>query len=192
MSTDSITDEPEINQKALAMFDAKLAALASREKERIGRKNMWLAHHWMDDYGERCVKVGKRHVCRRCGTLYPISLLVAIASLAGIAPWPVAFDPWPIWILSIPATLAYCGEALGLFKYSARWQIATMVLAAFAFGRAFSYELTERWSPEFWGPIAVFGGLWFFVTVYGMGRKKGLAKAAERAELITQIVKAEL
>ena len=69
-----------------------------------------------------------------------------------------------IWVLSIPATVAYCGEALGLLRYEPRWQVATTLLAALAFGRALGYELAERWSSEFWGPIAVFGGIWFLAT----------------------------
>ncbi len=136
---------------------------------------MWLAHHWPDEYAERCVILGGRHVCRRCAALYPLGLLVAILSFAGAAPWPASFDPWPIWLLSIPATVAYCAEAIGLIRYSPRVQVGTTLLAAVAFGRALAFEFDERWSPEFWGPISVFGGIWFVFTMIGAVRKKNLA-----------------
>lgn len=165
--------ELEPNPVALAMFEAKLASLAARETQALGRKNIWLAHHWPEHYHERCVQVGKRHVCRRCAALYPIGILTAVL-FAGwnFTFWPTDLDPAPIWILSIPATIAYCAEALGLISYRPKVQVGTTIAAAFAFGHGLGYELQNRWSAEFWGPIAVFGGIWFFATVVGMERKK--------------------
>lgn len=154
------------------MFDTKLAALAEQETNIIGRKNMWLAHHWPGEYQERCVKLGSRHVCRRCAALYPLGLMVAFLSAAGLTPWPDGWNPAAIWVLSIPATVAYCGEAMGLFTYKPKVQVATTLIAAVAFGRALGYELSARWSSEFWGPIAVFGGIWFFATMVGLTRKR--------------------
>ncbi len=173
--------EREINPVALAMFDAKLAAIAKDNRDRIGRKNMWLAHHWPEEYPERCVRLGSRHVCRRCAALYPMGVLVALVSAAGSPPWPESIDPWPIWLLSIPATIAYSGEALGLFAYNAKVQVATMLVAAVAFGRALGYEFEQRWSMEFWGPIVVFGGFWFFITMAGRAREQARAAAARTA-----------
>ena len=156
----------------LRILDARLAMIGAREQARLAKKNMWLAHHWPDDYRDRCVRIGSRHVCRRCAALYPLGIAIALLSLNGLAPWPTSIDPWPIWLLSIPATIAYCAEAVGLIRYDARIQVGTTLIAAVAFGHALSYELDERWSPEFWGPIAVFGGIWFVFTVLGMQRKK--------------------
>ncbi|MFT7601498.1 MAG: hypothetical protein ACI8TP_004453 [Acidimicrobiales bacterium] len=166
-------DEVDAKQAAaLAMFDAKLASLAERETQIVGRQNMWLAHHWPAEYHERCVKLGRRHVCRRCAALYPVGILVAFVSAWGLAPWPDGWDPAAIWLLSIPATIAYCGEAVGLFRYNPKVQVATMLIAALGFGRALGYELVSRWSTEFWGPIAVFGGIWFCATMIGLTRKR--------------------
>lgn len=128
---------------------------------------MWLSHHWEADHAERCVQLAGRSVCRRCLALYPLGLLVAVLSAAGWPPWPLSWDPAAIWILSIPATVAFIGEVMGVIRYSARWQVATTLLAALAYGRALGYEFAERWSPEFWEPIAVFGGLWFFAAYSG-------------------------
>ncbi len=160
------------NPVALAMFDAKLKSMASIQQAKIGRRNMWLAHHWPEHYGERCVKIGKYHVCRRCAALYPLALLVAVLSTAGLVPWPGALDPWAIWILAIPATVAYGAEALGVVKYSAKIQVSTTLIAALAFGRALGYEFEQRWSSEFWGPVCFFGLAWFLLTVTGMWLSK--------------------
>lgn len=163
---------------ALARFDAGLARLAARETERLAGRNLWLAHHRPEHYGERCVVVSGRPVCRRCLALYPMSFLVAFAAAAGLAPWPASLDPWPIWLLSVPATVAYGAEALGLIAYRPRWQVATTLMAAFAFGRALGYELLDRWHPWFWGPLALFGALWFWATVFAAGRRRTAQRAA--------------
>lgn len=157
------------------MFDAKLASLAERESKIVGRQNMWLAHHWPDEYHERCARLGGRVVCRRCAALYPLGFMIAFLSVAGLVPWPDSWNPAAIWLLSIPATVAYCGEAVGLFAYKPKVQVATTLVAAVAFGRALGYELDQRWSPEFWGPISVFGGIWFLATMIGVTRKRALS-----------------
>lgn len=159
------------NPGALAMFDAKLNALAQSESDVIGRKNMWLAHHWPEHYEERCVLIARHQICRRCAALYPLGLLVALLSTVGLVPWPGSIDPYAIWILSIPATLAYCAEALGLIQYSPKVQVSTTLLAALAFGRALGYEFQQRGSSQFWGPIVVFGLIWFVFTAIGMRRR---------------------
>lgn len=154
------------------MLDAGLARIGERERMYQARRNMWLAHHWPEHYAERCVTLGGRQVCRRCAALYPLGLLVAILSYAGAAPWPTSWDPWPIWLLSIPATVAYCAEAVGLIRYSPKVQVGTTLLAAVAFGRALGYEFEQRWSSEFWGPIVVFGFIWFVFTAIGWTRTR--------------------
>lgn len=165
--------EPGSNPAAMKMFEAKLASIAAQETRLTGRKNMWLAHHWPEHYAERCVSIRGRHVCRRCAALYPLGFLTAVLfAVSGFTFWPTEIDPAPIWILSFPATVAYCAEAFGLISYNAKVQVGTTIAAGFAFGHALGYELQNRWSSEFWGPIAVFGGIWFFATVVGAERKK--------------------
>ena len=36
---------------------------------------IWLSHHYPEQY-DRCVLVGRKHICRRCMALYPLSFLV--------------------------------------------------------------------------------------------------------------------
>ncbi len=164
---------------ATTLFDLRLAQIAKRHERAEGRRHLWLAHHWPDHYAERCVPIGSRHVCRRCAALYPLGFLVAFLAAAGYPPWPASFDPTAIWLLSLPATIAFVGEAIGLFDYSPRWQVGTTLIAAVGFGRALGYELLDRWSAEFWEPIAVFGGIWFFASLYAAVATNSVAAANE-------------
>ena len=168
---------------ALARFDAGVARLAAQEEQRRARRNLWLSHHWPHQYGERCVTVAGRPVCRRCLALHPLAIVVAFVSAAGYAPWPASLDPWPIWLLSIPATAAYTAEALGIVRYHHRWQVATMLAAAFAFGRAMGYELLDRWHPWFWTPLIVFGAVWFWATLFASARRDADRTARQSAAI---------
>lgn len=155
-----------------AAFGARLAELHAVGEERLARRRLWSSHHWPVDYPDRCVWVAGRPVCRRCAALYPLSVVLAALALLIGPPWPPAWDPWPVWVLSVPATVAFVGEAVGWLRYSARWQVATTLLAAVAFGRAWGAELAQPGQAMFWGPIAVFGGLWFAATVVGSRRRR--------------------
>lgn len=155
-----------------ARLEARLAELAAARDHRLARRRLWLSHHWPAQYGDRCVEVAGRPVCRRCAALYPLSLVMAVLALLVGPPWPPAWDPWPVWLLSIPATVAFGGEALGWFRYSPRWQVGTTLAAAVAFGRAAGAELADPGQALFWGPIAVFGGIWFAATVAGLRRRR--------------------
>jgi uncharacterized membrane protein len=152
-------------------FDAALAEIEARHAEERAGKQMWLTHHWPDEY-ERCVVIGGRHVCRRCLVLYSSSFLVAALLLAGVSLWPERLELWLIWGLCIPASIDFVGEQLGLFRYSARRQLAVTLLLGPALGAGFAHELDDSWSWEFWGPVLVFCTLWFFAALTGRGRKK--------------------
>lgn len=169
------TYEPaaEPNPIAVELFEQRLSQMAQKHQLAAARQQMWLAHHWPADYGERCVKMGRFHICRRCAALYPLSITVAFLSAFGYAPWPASWDPAPIWLLAVPATIAYCGEALGLFGYNAKVQVGTTLLAAAAFGRALGYEFVQWDSPKFWQPVFVFGLIWALATFGGKYRAMG-------------------
>ncbi|MFW2383158.1 MAG: hypothetical protein ACN4GZ_15510 [Acidimicrobiales bacterium] len=167
-----------------AAFEAKLAQMRVTNAE--GRpdgavteaswQSLMLSHRHPvqgadTPYGDRCVSIAGHWVCRRCSILYPIGVVVAFLFAAGVG-WPESWDMAAIWILCVPATVAYCGQALGLFGYDVRFQTAAMAITALGFGRGLGYEFTDRWSGEFWWPVTVFGGLWFFATVVGSLRQK--------------------
>lgn len=171
------TDDTVLDPAAEARFNAVVARRRAEDErysaDRRARRLLWLSHHWPEHYGDRCMTIGRWPVCRRCSALYGVGFLVAAATTIGIDPWPAHLDPALIWLLCLPATVAFVGEALEWFRYSVRWQVATTLVAGLAFGRALGYELEQRWSPEFWGPIAVFGGLWFFASLIGHRRRAG-------------------
>ena len=151
-------------------FEQKVADMQRRERERLADKHMWHAHHWPDEY-DRCVHIGDRPVCRRCLTLYPAAIAVAIAYLGGLLLWPVSADPWLIWALCIPASVDFVLEQLGVIRYSARRQLITTAMLAPALGRGMGYELADTWSWEFWGPVIVFCNVWFWATTAGKRRR---------------------
>jgi hypothetical protein len=145
-------------------FDAAVAAMAARREADAARRGFWLAHHWADQH-ERCSVIGGRRVCRRCLTLYPLAITVAVASLAGLTPWPERLDPWAIYAICLPGTVEFVAEQLGRLRYSARRQVAVTVLVAIGLGRGMAYEWQHRWSAEFWGPLFVYGTMWFLAAV---------------------------
>jgi hypothetical protein len=151
---------------AVDPFESRLAEIRRRNEDERGRRHLWHAHHWPRHYDDRCVRIGARHWCRRCLSLYPLGFVVAFLSALGLAPWPASADPAMIWLLCLPGTVAFVGEAVGVFAYRARWQMAATLVTAVAFGRALGYELVDRWSPEFWQPVALFGGIWFLASVF--------------------------
>lgn len=167
-----------LDAAATARFDAVVARLGQAERRQQGRRQLWHAHHWPDQYDDRCVRIGRRHWCRRCLSLYPLGFLVAALSAAGLPPWPASADPALIWLLCLPGTIAFVGEAAGRFDYNARWQVGATLITAVAFGRGLGYELVERWSPEFWEPVALFGGIWFTASAYQAGGGSGRPKHA--------------
>lgn len=169
------TDDTVLDPEAEARFDEIVARRRADDErqlaERRARRILWLSHHWPQHYGDRCVMFGRLPVCRRCSALYGVGFLVALGMTIGVDPWPDRLDPALIWLLCLPATVAFIGEALGRFRYAVGWQVATTFVAGLAFGKALGYELEQRWAPEFWGPIAVFGGLWFFASLIGHRRR---------------------
>jgi hypothetical protein len=169
-STDGRIQRP-IDQVIAEELEKQAARRQAEERRRLSdvqaRRRLFLAHHWPEHYSERCFRLAGVPLCRRCSALYPLGFLIAFTTAIGYGPWPNGWDPAAIWMLCLPASLAFVGEMLGWFRYSVRWQVGTTLVAAMAFGKALGYELIERWSSEFWGPIAIFGGLWFFASFYG-------------------------
>ena len=92
-----------------------------------------LSHHRPNQY-DRCIKIGRHHVCRRCAVLYPLAFAVAIASLFGLH-WPETWDRALLYLLPLPVTLEFVIERFGGVRYRPCRQVALTLLAAPAFGR---------------------------------------------------------
>lgn len=171
---------PEAEAAMAALLAEQRRARAEEDARRRARRNLWLTHHWPDEY-DRCAVVARRHVCRRCLALYPLALLVAAAVATGIVDWPTALDPWLVWVLCIPATIEFLAEKLVGVAYDARRQVVVTLAVAVALGRGLALELDERWSPTFWGPVVVFGSIWFLAAA--SAARRSLFEAALEASL---------
>ena len=179
---------PEAEAELQALIASQEARRADEAAARRAKRTMWLSHHWPEEY-DRCTVVRGRHVCRRCLVLYPIAVAVLIASFAGMQPWPERLDVWFIWLLCIPATLEFLAEKLANVDYNPTRQIVVTALTALALGRGLAYELDDRWSWLFWGPVLVYGGIWFAAAVANMQRK--MFEGALAASIAQQAAEAQ-
>lgn len=117
---------------------------------------MWLSHHWPSEY-DRCVRIGGRHVCRRCLVLYPLAAACA-ALAAGGATWPDRLDPWFLWLLPLPAVLEFVGEHLGVLRYQFRRQVAVTFLLAIACGKLYVRYLDDTRDRLVWSVVIAYAG----------------------------------
>jgi hypothetical protein len=112
---------------------------------------MWLSHHWPENY-LRCVRIGKRHVCRRCSVLYPIALLAMMVALALDVPTGAAVAA--MWVLPLPMTLEWMVEHLRGVPYSPRRQATVSAVAAVGVGLAFAVHARNPFLLDALAPMA--------------------------------------
>jgi len=127
-----------------------------------------LAHHPPSQY-DRCIRIGRHHVCRRCVVLYPLAFVVAIASLFGLH-WPETWDRTLLYLLPLPVTLEFVVERFGGVRYRAGRQIALTLLAAPALGRGFARYFAHPTDRLFWGMVLLFGGSALFALMASRAR----------------------
>ena len=108
---------------------------------------LWLAHHWPSDY-DRCIKVGKAHVCRRCSVLYPVALITALVCAS------IGFLPAlaPI-VLPAPAVTEFALEHLGVVKHRPRRLMALSAVAAVGLGIGFARYFDDYGDVAFWASV---------------------------------------
>ena len=177
------------NDAALAAVDAKFAEVAKRrhaEKEaqnsyRLAYRNLWRTHHWPHSY-DRCTTIRGRHVCRRCMWFYVVAFATLGLAPLGVSPWPTRWDPLFVWALAVPATIDFVLGELSSVTYDARRQVAVGVLLGLAVGRGFYAELLMTGSTLFWGPVLVFGPIWFAAAVIAWMNKRGQYRDEERMQ----------
>jgi len=117
---------------------------------------LWLAHHFPEDY-DRCVRIGRTHVCRRCLVLYP----VAFAVLAATAGWhpPTALDVALVAGVPLPGIAEFVAEHLGALRYSPGRQVAGTVVVAIGGGRGLARYFTDHADLLFWAAVVVYGAV---------------------------------
>ena len=114
---------------------------------------LWLAHHYPEDY-DRCVRIGRSHVCRRCLVLYPVAFVVMVAT-AGWYP-PGAIDVLIVAGLPLPGVVEFVAEHVGAVRYSPRRQIAVTVPLAVGLGRGLARYLDNHTDPLFWSVVVAY------------------------------------
>lgn len=153
-------------------FSARLADIEARRRCEREITPLWLSHHWPGEY-DRCIRLGRRHVCRRCAVLYAVGLTVAVATVAGLRLWPAHLDLWIVWLACVPATAEFVLEQLGVVRHHPTRQAVLTGILAVAFGRGLGAELEDRWDWLFWGPILVYCTIWFAAAAVGRPRRAG-------------------
>jgi hypothetical protein len=118
---------------------------------------MWLSHHWPSEY-DRCVRMGGKHVCRRCLVLYPMAAAAAALAAGGLT-WPSRLDVWFCWLLPLPAVLEFCGEHLGWFRYAFRRQVVLTFALAIACGKLYERYLHHTRDRLTWSIVITYGGI---------------------------------
>jgi len=142
---------------------------------------MWLAHHYPEDY-DRCVVIGRSHVCRRCLALYPLAFVVLGICL--VAPPGRAATIGALAVLSLPAVVELVLEQLGVVRYSPRRQVGVTLLLALGLGAGFAAYLDDQLDPAFWGVVVAYTAICLAAVVVGRRRSSsesidGLADPAD-------------
>jgi hypothetical protein len=138
---------------------------------------LWLSHHHPDQH-DRCARVGRHRVCRRCLWFYPACFATAWLSLAGVH-WPASWDPWLLWLLPVPVVAEWWGEHLGRLRYSARRQVALSLLAAPAVGRGLGRYLPHPGDRLFWAVVVAYAVVCLIPVLVGRSAGPGDAGQLE-------------
>jgi hypothetical protein len=126
---------------------------------------LWLSHHPPAEY-DRCVLVGRHHVCHRCLLIWPVAGLAMFLALAGVR-WPTILD-WPLLILlPVPATAEFVLEHLGRVRYSRALQAPLTIPMAVGLGVGFERYLRNQADVLFWGCAVGYSAIWFAAAHWG-------------------------
>lgn len=117
---------------------------------------MWLAHHYPEDY-DRCVRVGRTRICRRCLVLYPVGFVVmAICLVAGFTGGPASTAV--LVALPLPAVVELVLEQLGVLRHRPLRQVVVTVPLGIGLGVGFARYLDHPGDLVFWTVVATYGG----------------------------------
>ena len=115
-----------------------------------------MSHHLPHEH-DRCVVIGRRHVCRRCLVLYPVAFAVMFLTLGSFG-WPERLDPVLLLLLPVPVAMEYIAEQLGAVRYHARRQVLLTMIAAPALGTGLARHIVSPFETWFVVMVGVHGG----------------------------------
>lgn len=121
------------------------------------RTPLWLSHHYPYEY-DRCIRVGDRHICRRCSVFYPVTFAVMFATLAGLR-WPESADAWLLWLLPAPVVAEWSLEHLGRVRYSAGRNTALTLICAPAVGVGLARYMASPGDALFWSVVVAYAAI---------------------------------
>jgi hypothetical protein len=127
-----------------------------------------LSHHRESEH-ERCIRVGRTEICRRCALLYPVAFATTTLSLAG-AHWPGGQDRIWLFLLPLPMALEFILENIGGLAYRPLRQLLFTLVGAPALGRGFARYLQHPQDPLFWRMVMLFGGS--CLLAFGVARRR--------------------
>jgi hypothetical protein len=141
----------------VAAVHSEAASQLEAIRQNADLTTMIWSHHWPEQH-DHCATIRGRLVCRRCMVLHPVTAVVLLLSVVG-AHWPTRFDSIALFVFPIPVVIDFVGEQLRLFRYNARRQIVTTVLAGLALGRSFGRYFADDTDSYFWSVVLLYGGL---------------------------------
>ena len=132
---------------------------------------MWLSHHYEEDY-DRCVRIGRRYVCRRGLVLYPVAFVAMALAFAGVR-WRTSLDPLLFVVLPLPGVVEFVAEHLHAIGYHPALQAVVTVPLGVALGVGFHRYLHHYTDPLFWGMAGLYGTICFGSVLIGARRPRG-------------------
>ncbi len=125
---------------------------------------LWLSHHHPESY-DRCVVIGRRHVCRRCLVLYPVALVIAAVIVAGArAP---QLEIAAMWLLPIGVVVEWVGEHVGGWAHNPRRLVALSAIAAIGAGVALGRHMLHPFETAALLPMLVIAAVCGISALWG-------------------------
>lgn len=116
---------------------------------------LWLSHH-PPEHSDRCVRVGRWHVCRRCLLLWPLAYALITVQVVLRAPAAHPFDLL-IPLLLLAPVLEFLEVHSGWRRYSPGRTWVLTPLLALVVARLLYRTMAIPWDPATWAVILVAG-----------------------------------
>lgn len=162
-----MVDEAELERRIAATLEAQQA---ERRANPVVDTPMWLSHHWPSGY-DRCARIGRHHICRRCLILYPTAIVVAFAAGFGLR-WPTSWDPWIYWLLPAPGVIEFCLDTLGVIRHRPWRQAIVSAMLAVAYGNILWRYSHHPGDPLVWTVVLTQTGLCGLAALVGLALRR--------------------